>query len=100
MLYINEIVNTIIAITAIIAMIMSVKAFKKDAGKDIIVNIEKTVNDKIHGVEELLALKHRVDLLEQLVGITNSEIKKDFREIKELISELFKRFNDHVEKHK
>jgi Na+(H+)/acetate symporter ActP len=83
----------------ILALLVTYVAMKRDNRKSNRETIENMVQNKVHDVQELMELKGRVDLIEQKMGLNNLEIKKDVGEIKAMISELFQRFNRHIEAH-
>lgn len=88
-----------LGILTFLAVIISILAFRRDNKNDLEENITNAIQSKVEDVKKVMELETRVKLLEQRVDLSNGETKRDLLEIKNLINQLFKRFNDHLELH-
>ena len=91
--------------------VISFILLKKDNRKSNEETITKTIENKVHEVQELMNLRNRVDMLEQKFELKNNELlnntkeikrefndmKKDLNDLKQLITKMVEKISNHIE---
>lgn len=100
-----------IGITTVLGFIVTIISLKKDNRKSNEETITKTIENKVHEVQELMNLRNRVDMLEQRFELKNNELlnntkeikrefndmKKDLSDLKTLITKMVEKISNHIE---